>query len=224
MKSGKGAAGMNCGRLIVLEGIEGVGKSTQVSFLAGWLEEQGFPVTLAREPGGTVLGERLRDILLDPQVTDLPAQAELLLMFAARSASLEEIILPALAKGSWVISDRFVDSSYAYQSYGRGLPLKHVEQLHAQVLGDLKPDMTVILDAPVSVGLARIGGPESGDRFEREGSEFFGRVRNGYLERAKTGGNRYRIVDASQSVLEVRRALLKEVQELMAAQSVPSIK
>ena len=139
MKSDKGAAGMNRGRLVVLEGIEGVGKSTQGSFLAGWLEGQGFPVTLAREPGGTVLGERLRDILLDPQVTDLPAQAELLLMFAARSASLEEILLPALAKGSWVISDRFVDSSYAYQSYGRGLPLEHVERLHAQILGDLRP-------------------------------------------------------------------------------------
>ena len=210
---------MSCGRLVVLEGIEGVGKSTQASFLVSWLEGLGFPVTLAREPGGTVLGERLRDILLDPQVTDLPAQAELLLMFAARSASLNEILLPALAKGSWVISDRFVDSSYAYQSYGRGLPLEHVERLHTQVLGDLKPDLTIVLDAPVSVGLARIGGSEGGDRFEREGPEFFERVRNGYLERAKAGGDRYRIVDASQSIQNVRRALLEEVQELIADQN-----
>ena len=207
---------MSRGRLVVLEGIEGAGKSTHAPFLADWLKEQGIPVVMAHEPGGTVLGERLRDILLDPQVTDLPPQAELLLMFAARSASLKEVILPALAKGSWIICDRFVDSSFAYQSYGRGLPLEHVELLQNQVLADLKPDLTVLLDAPVKVGLARIAGPGGGDRFERESPEFFERVRTGYLERAKAGGDRYRIVDASQSIQDVRRALLEAVRGLIA--------
>ncbi len=210
---------MSRGRFVVLEGIEGAGKSTHTAFLADWLKEQGRPVVMAREPGGTALGERLRDILLDPEIDDLPPQAELLLMFAARSASMREVILPALAKGAWIICDRFVDSSFAYQSYGRGLPLEQVEILQSHVLGDLKPDLTVLLDAPVTVGLSRKAGPQSSDRFEQESPEFFERVRAGYLERAKAGGDRYRILDASQSLQDVRQALLDVIQELMASHS-----
>ena len=210
---------MSRGRFVVLEGIEGAGKSTHTAFLADWLKEQGRPVVMAREPGGTALGERLRDILLDPEIDDLPPQAELLLMFAARSASMREVILPALAKGAWIICDRFVDSSFAYQSYGRGLPLEQVEILQSHVLGDLKPDLTVLLDAPVTVGLSRKAGPQDGDRFEQESPEFFERVRAGYLERAKAGGDRYRILDASQSLQDVRQALLDVIQELMASHS-----
>ena len=204
------------GVFVVLEGIEGVGKSTHTAFLAAWLREQGISVVAAREPGGTALGERLRDILLDPEIAEMPPQAEVLLMFAARSASLREVILPALNAGSWVVCDRFVDSSYAYQSYGRGVPLEQVEALERQVLGDLRPDLTLLLDAPVQVGLARKADPRGGDRFERENREFFERVRAGYLQRAEAGGDGYRIVDASQSLQQVQAELQDAVRALAA--------
>lgn len=206
---------MSRGRFVVLEGIEGAGKSTHAAFLAGWLRQQGIGVVAAREPGGTALGERLREILLDPEVTGMPPLAELLLMFAARSASLEEVILPALDEGLWVICDRFVDSSYAYQSHGRGVPRKYVEALEEQVLGGLRPDLTILLDTPVLVGLSRKADPQGGDRFERESREFFERVRAGYLERAALGGDGYRIVDASKSLEEVRTDLKDAVRPLV---------
>ena len=205
---------MSRGRFVVLEGIEGAGKSTHTAFLAGWLRERGIAVVAAREPGGTALGERLREILLDPEVTGMPPLAELLLMFAARSASLKEVILPALDDGSWVICDRFVDSSYAYQSYGRGVPLEHVEALEEHVLDGLRPDLTLLLDTPVRVGLSRKDDPRGGDRFERESREFFERVRAGYLERAALGGDGYRVVDASKSMEEVRTDLKDAVRQL----------
>lgn len=204
---------MSRGRFIVLEGIEGAGKSTHAAFLADWLKGRGIPVTAAREPGGTALGERLRAILLDPEIPAMPPRAELLLMFAARSASLAEIIIPALDEGSWVICDRFVDSSYAYQAYGRGIPMAHVEALDKQVLGGLHPDLTILLDAPVDLGLSRKAGPRDSDRFERENREFFERVRRGYLERAGAGGASYRIVDASDTLEAVRNNLKEAVRE-----------
>lgn len=194
--------------------MEGAGKSTHTAFLAGWLRERGIAVVAAREPGGTALGERLREILLDPEVTGMPPMAELLLMFAARSASLKEVILPALDKGSWVICDRFVDSSYAYQAHGRGIPGKYVEALEEQVLGGLRPDLTILLDIPVRLGLSRKDDPQGGDRFERESREFFERVRAGYLERAALGGDGYRILDASKSLEEVQTDLKDAVREL----------
>lgn len=205
---------MSRGRFVVLEGIEGAGKSTHTAFLAGWLKQRGIAVVAAREPGGTALGERLRSILLDPELTAMPPLAELLLMFAARSASLKEVILPALDNGSWVICDRFVDSSYAYQSYGRGIPLDYVEALEGQVLGGLRPDLTILLDAPVHLGLSRKAEPQGGDRFERESLDFFERVRTGYLERAALGGDAYRIVDASKSLEEVRTDLKDAIRPL----------
>ncbi len=208
---------MSRGRFVVLEGIEGVGKSTHTAFLSDWLKGQGIPVVPAREPGGTALGERLRDILLDPAVTDLSPQAELLLMFAARSASVREVILPALEGGAWVLCDRFVDSSYAYQAYGRGIPVEHVEMLEMQVLGDLRPDLNILLDTPVSVGLSRKGGAQSNDRFERESPEFFERVRNGYLKRAAAGGAAYQIVDASQALAKVNTELVDILREFMTS-------
>ncbi|MXW20589.1 MAG: dTMP kinase [Gammaproteobacteria bacterium] len=205
---------MSRGRFVVLEGIEGAGKSTHAAYLAGWLEQQGIAVVAAREPGGTALGERLREILLDPELTGMPPLAELLLMFAARSASLEEVILPALDEGAWVICDRFVDSSYAYQSYGRGVSLEYVEALEKQVLDGLRPDLTILLDAPVRLGLSRKADPQGADRFERESREFFERVRAGYLERAALGGDGYRIVDASKSLEEVQTDLKDAVRPL----------
>lgn len=207
---------MSRGAFVVLEGVEGAGKSTHAALLAAWLKGQGVSVVAAREPGGTALGERLRDILLDPALTGMPPQAELLLMFAARSASLREVIRPALDAGSWIVCDRFVDSSYAYQAYGRGLPVVQVEALERQVLGDLRPDLTLLLDAPVQVGLARKADPQGGDRFEREDREFFERVRAGYLARAGAGGDRYRIVDASQSLQQVQAELQDAVRALAA--------
>ncbi len=205
---------MGRGRFVVLEGIEGAGKSTHSAFLAGWLREKGIAVVAAREPGGTALGERLREILLDPEVTGMPPLAELLLMFAARSASLNEVIRPALEAGSWVICDRFVDSSYAYQSRGRGIPPEYVQALEQQVLDGLRPDLTILLDAPVSVGLSRKDNPQGGDRFERESREFFERVRAGYLDRAAVGGDSYCVVDASRSLEAVQTDLKDAVGEL----------
>jgi len=205
---------MSRGRFVVLEGIEGAGKSTHAAFLAGWLEQRDIAVVAAREPGGTALGERLREILLDPELTGIPPLAELLLMFAARSASLKEVILPALHEGSWVICDRFVDSSYAYQSYGRGVSPVYVEALEKQVLDGLRPDLTILLDTPVRLGLSRKADPQEADRFERESTEFFERVRAGYLERAALGGDVYRIVDASKSLEEVQSDLTDAVRQL----------
>ncbi|MCY3605444.1 MAG: dTMP kinase [Gammaproteobacteria bacterium] len=206
---------MSRGRFVVLEGIEGAGKSTHAAYLAGWLEQQGIAVVAAREPGGTALGERLREILLDPELTGMPPLAELLLMFAARRASLEEVILPTLHEGAWVICDRFVDSSYAYQSYGRGVSLEYVEALEKQVLDGLRPDLTILLDTPVRLGLSRKADPQEADRFERESREFFERVRAGYLERAALGGDGYRIVDASKSLEEVQTDLRNAVRPLV---------
>ena len=194
--------------------MEGAGKSTHTAFLADWLKQRDIAVVTAREPGGTALGERLRKILLDPELTGMPPLAELLLMFAARSASLREVILPALDAGSWVICDRFVDSSYAYQSHGRGIPRKHVEALEEQVLGGLRADLTILLDTPVRLGLSRKADPQGSDRFERENREFFERVRNGYLEQATSGGDGYRIVDASKSLEEVQTDLKDAVRQL----------
>lgn len=202
-------------RFIVLEGIEGTGKSTHAEYLADWLTQQGWPVVTAREPGGTPLGERLRALLLDPGISPMPPQAEALLMFAARSASIREVIGPALARGAWVVSDRFVESSYAYQAYGRGVPIKHVRALDQQIVGALRPDLTVVLDAPSELGLARKTGLETRDRFEQESLEFFERVRQGYLRRARAGGNRCLVIDASRELTEVRADLVAAVSQFL---------
>ncbi|MCY4166437.1 MAG: dTMP kinase [Gammaproteobacteria bacterium] len=202
-------------RFIVLEGIEGTGKSTHAAYLADWLAKQGQPAVAAREPGGTPLGERLRTLLLDPGISPMPPQAEALLMFAARSASISEVILPALASGAWVVCDRFVESSYAYQAYGRGVPIEQVRALDRQIVGKLRPDLTVILDAPPELGLARKAGPEKKDRFEQESLKFFERVRQGYLQRAREGGGRYIVVDASRELAEVRKDLVTAIGQLL---------
>ena len=208
---------MKPGRFIVLEGIEGTGKSTHAAFLADWLEEQGQRAVSAREPGGTALGERLRDLLLDPGVSPMPPEAELLLMFAARSASIREVIRPALKRGAWVVCDRFVESSYAYQAYGRGVPVEQVQTLDRQIVGELRPDLTIVLDAPPELGLSRKAAPGSKDRFERESLNFFERVRAGYLERAAAGGDSFLVIDASRPLAEVQNGLLQAVTPLLRA-------
>ncbi len=203
---------MKRGRFIAIEGIEGTGKSTHTAYLADWLAKQGQQVVTAREPGGTPLGERLRAILLDPGMDSMPPLAEVLLMFAARSALIKEVIAPALQHGAWVLCDRFVESSYAYQAYGRGIPIEHVQTLDRQIVDVLRPDLTVVLDAPPELGLSRKAGPGNRDRFEQESLQFFERVRSGYLHRARAGGSRYRIVDASVPLEEVRRELAQALR------------
>lgn len=195
------------GRFITLEGAEGVGKSVNLAFVAGLLEAAGIDVQRTREPGGTPLAERIRELLVSPSGEAMPPMAELLLMFAARALHIEQCIRPALAAGRWVLSDRFTDASYAYQGAGRRLGEAPVRWLEAQVQGDLRPDLTLLLDADPAIGLARAGQRGAADRFEQERLEFFRRVRAGYLARARAEPLRFRIVDASRPLEDVRAEL-----------------
>ena len=191
------------GRFISFEGVEGVGKSTQLARCAAWLGEQGIEVVRTREPGGTPRAERLRNLLLERGDEPMPAACELLLMFAARATHLENLIRPAVARGAWVLCDRFTDATYAYQGGGRGLPQRDIDSLVAIVHPGCWPDLTVLLDAPVDTGLARAherNGADGPDRFETERREFLERVREAYLVRAGRDPQRMRVVDASGSV------------------------
>lgn len=197
-----------------LEGGEGAGKSTQNRRIIEWLKNAGLVVVEAREPGGTVVSEQIRKVLLDTRNAGLNATAELLLMFAARSQLVEEVILPALAKRQVIVCDRFADASYAYQGGGRELGPEAVATVERLVLGTLQPDLTLLFDVPVEVGMERVAGRGEADRFELESLRFFERVRNAYLARAKADPGRFRIIDASQDEDEVWlqvRAVLEEV-------------
>lgn len=191
------------GRFITIEGGEGAGKSTMMSRVADWISAAGHKVISTREPGGTVLAEKLRDLLLDHNNLALSGQAELLLMFAARAQHLEELIRPALARGDWVLCDRFTDATWAYQGGGRGLPHQDIEALETLVHGGLQPDLTLLLDLPVEMGLQRASARSQADRFERESLEFFERVRAAYLERARSRPDRFAVIDASQDMEDV---------------------
>lgn len=195
------------GRFITIEGGEGAGKTTQLIFMRDHLEQSGQRVVLTREPGGTVLGEDLRTLLLGHRHDGMALTTETLLMFAARAEHLERVIRPALAAGQWVLCDRFTDATYAYQGGGRGLPLERIAVLEKWVQGSLRPHLTLLLDVPVAIGLARAGRRGAVDRFEREDAAFFERVRATYLERAQREPGRYRIVDASRSMTAVRADL-----------------
>ena len=195
------------GRFITLEGSEGSGKSTNLAWVHQYLKEAGIPVTLSREPGGTPLGEQIRELLLDARQTAMHSDTELLLMFAARAQHLHQLILPALERGEWVLCDRFTDASYAYQGYGRGIPLARIAQLEAWVQAELRPDLTLFLDLPVALGLQRAGERGEPDRFEREQIDFFERVRQGYLAQAAQDPARYRIIDASHPLKQVQQQL-----------------
>lgn len=185
------------GFFISLEGGEGAGKSTQNKLIIEWLEGQGLELVEAREPGGTVVSEQVRRVLLDTRNAGLGATAELLLMFAARSQLVQEVILPALADGKVIVCDRFADASYAYQGGGRQLGAETVEVLEKLVLKDLQPDLTLLFDIPVEKGMKRVAGRGEADRFEIESIRFFERVRAAYLERAAADPQRFRIIDAS---------------------------
>jgi len=192
------------GLFITLEGPEGAGKSTNREYLAERLREQGVDVLLTREPGGTPLAERIRELLLDPSDEPMAADAELLLVFAARAQHLQQVIRPALAKGSVVLCDRFTDATYAYQGGGRGLSVERIAQLEQFVQGELRPDLTLIFDLPIEIGLARAAARGRLDRFEQEGRGFFEAVRQAYLQRAEQAPQRYRVLDAGQTLAQVQ--------------------
>ncbi len=200
------------GRLVTVDGGEGAGKTTQIGFMREYLERRGYRVVTTREPGGTSLGEEIRALLLGHRDGGMTLAAETLLMFAARAEHLAKIIRPALATGCWVLCDRFTDATYAYQGGGRGLPLERIAVLEDWVQGELRPDLTLLLDVPIATGLMRAGRRGVADRFEREDVDFFERVRAIYLERAAREPDRYRVVDASQSVEAVRA----EVETMLA--------
>jgi len=203
------------GRFITLEGIEGAGKSTIARHVLAWLQAHGVPALLTREPGGTPLAERVRELVLRPDGEAIPAAAETLLMFAARSIHLANLIRPALARGEWVVCDRFTDATRAYQGGGRGLEPASIEALATLVHADLTPDLTLLLDVPVTVGLARAHARRGQtDRFEQERGPFFERVRAAYLALAHADAMRFRIVDAGRDLPQVQAAVTEALEAL----------
>ncbi len=205
------------GLFITVEGGEGVGKSTNIDFISAQLRDSDIDLLVTREPGGTALGESLRGLLLDVRDEPVSAMAELLLIFAARAQHLSEVIEPALAKGQWVLCDRFTDATYAYQSGGRGLDPAHIRSLETLVQDGLRPDCTLLLDAPVGVGMERARGRGELDRFEQEEADFFERVRATYLQLAAEGSGRYRLIDASRPLAAVQEELSRVVRDLLRA-------
>jgi dTMP kinase len=195
------------GKFITVEGIEGVGKTTNIDFIHRQLLAAGREVLLTREPGGTPLAEAIRGLLLDPEYTGMDARCELQLVFAARAEHLARVIRPALAQGKWVLCDRFTDATYAYQGGGRGLDTSIIASLETLVQGNFRPDLTLLLDVPVAVGLARAGKRGALDRFEQEQVEFFERVRSCYLCLAREHAARYRVIDAGQPLDQVQHDL-----------------
>jgi dTMP kinase len=204
------------GRLITIEGGEGAGKSTLIAALLAHLRTHAIDVVATREPGGCALGEAIRAIVLDPGRPDLCAESELLLMFAARAQLVREVIRPALARGAWVLSDRFTDASYAYQGGGRGQPYARIADLESWAADSLRPDLTLLLDLPVTEGRARAAGRDVADRIERESDGFFERVRDTYRARARAEPERFRVIDAGAPVETVRAASLAALDDFIA--------
>ena len=204
------------GRFITLEGIEGAGKSTIAQFVLAYLERRRIPGRLTREPGGTPLAERIRQLVLERGTETVSPVAETLLMFAARDLHLEHVVRPALARGEWVVCDRFTDATRAYQGSGRGVDPELIESLAAAVHGGLAPDCTLLLDLPVSLGLARARGRAAGntDRFEAETAAFFERVRAGYLELARREARRFHVIDAGAPLDAVEAQVERILEEL----------
>ncbi|MBL4680065.1 MAG: dTMP kinase [Pseudomonadales bacterium] len=201
---------MKKGCFITIEGVEGVGKSTNIAAIESLLRAEGIPFISTREPGGTPLSEKIRALLLDKNETAMHDKAELLLVFAARAQHVEALIKPALEKGQWVICDRFTDSSFAYQGFGRQSDISLIERVEKLALGDFVPDITFLLDLPVEIGLARASKRGELDRFESEDLEFFNRVRDGFLIRAKA--DRTIIIDAGGSLAEIEKQIAIHIQ------------
>lgn len=195
------------GRFITIEGAEGAGKTTNIAFLEGYLQDQGIPYILTREPGGTPLAEEIREVLLANRDEAVDEDCELLLVFAARAQHLKQKIIPALDDGTWVLCDRFTDATFAYQGGGRGLSKDTILDLEKQVQKGLQPDLTILLDIPVEIGMERARNRAALDRFESEKISFFQRVREAYLERAVADPARFRVIDANQQLSDVQKSL-----------------
>lgn len=194
-------------RFITLEGGEGAGKSTCLAFIRDYFAEKKLPLLVTREPGGTPLAEEIRELLLQRREERIVPDAELLLVFAARAQHLAQVIAPALQRGDWVLCDRFTDATYAYQGGGRGLSTQRIAELEKMVQQNLRPGLTLLLDLPVEQGLARADARAERDRFESEQQEFFERVRAVYRERAAAEPDRFRVVDASRPLADVKEAV-----------------
>ena len=205
---------MTAGKFITLEGIEGVGKTTHLAFIADRLQQQGHTVILTREPGGTRAGEAIREILLHGKDMQIDSMAELLLMFAARAQHLQEVVRPALAKGQYILCDRFTDATYAYQGGGRGLSMADIGVLETLVQQQLQPNVTLLFDASVQTGLSRAKKRGEPDRFEAETVSFFERVRQTYLDRAREQPQRFRIIDAEQTLVAVEQQIAAILETL----------
>lgn len=203
------------GLFITFEGPEGAGKSTNLKVLAQALAERGCTPLVTREPGGTPLAERIREVLLSLHDESMHADTELLLMFAARAQHLNGLIRPALAEGRVVISDRFTDATYAYQGGGRGIDPQRIAALETWVQGELRPDLVIVFDVPVELGMARARARSELDRFEREQQDFFEAVRASYLQRAAADPQRYRVIDASGDLASVRQAMQPLIDEVL---------
>jgi len=207
------------GKFITVEGSEGVGKSTNVDFLASAIKDHGYEVICTREPGGTPIAERIRQILLEHGEEPLPDIAELLLFFASRSLHISNKIRPALEAGKWVICDRFTDASRAYQGAGRGLDMQRINLLADWVQDDLHPDMTLLLDAPAEIGMQRAQQRGETDRLESEQISFYERVRAGYLALAEENPGRYRVVDAARPLQEVQVSIGAVLEQMFSDNS-----
>jgi len=194
-------------RFITFEGGEGVGKTTQIQRLKEYLVSLGYEVLMTREPGGTKIGEAIRQVLLDKTLPEMHQDTELLLMFAARAEHVQTVIYPALEDGVWVLSDRFADASHVYQGIGRGVDVERINKLERWTLGNFQPDLTFLLDMPVAAGMERVHARGEMDRFEIESLDFFQRIRDGYLSRAKKFPQRYRMIDAEQGLDAVTVAI-----------------
>ena len=202
---------MRKGKFITIDGVEGAGKSTQIDLICKHLYEKGIKVVRTREPGGTEVGEKIRSVLLDVENQAMHSDTELLLMFSSRNELIQNKIIPALNDGYWVVSDRFTDASFAYQGGGRMLNLDRIAELEDWVLGDFKPDLTLLLDVSVEVGMARIESRAAKDRIELEEREFFERVRSVFIRRSETFPERIKLIDASGAVDDIHskiRALI----------------
>lgn len=202
---------MNAAKFITFEGVDGAGKSTGLECFVDALRQRGIELLVTREPGGTPLGEELREILLH---RPMHAETEAMLMFAARREHVEQVIRPALQRGTWVVSDRFSDASFAYQGGGRGVPLSKLEQLEQWVHGDLQPDLTLLFDIPIEVARQRLANNVSLDRFEQERGDFFERVRQAYLARAAKTPQRFAVIHAEKTQPEVQQELAQIVSML----------
>jgi dTMP kinase len=203
------------GLFITLEGGEGAGKSTNLEYIRQQLEAAGKTVRVTREPGGTELGEKIRELLLDPNFTGMNSDTELLLMFAARAEHIRKVITSAVRAGEFVLCDRFTDATYAYQGGGRGIDIQRIQFLENFVQGDFRPDLTLLFDLPVNIGLARVGKRGELDRFEQEQQQFFDKVRQAYLQRAAAEPERFWVIDASCSLADVQQALDRVISDLL---------